>query len=348
MNRSTETGRISFFAYLFFFFPRFARHISVAVLAAFLQLPAFFSSCSRIEEPACVPTKAQIYIQWATNPTPEALDLFFFHTREPMELDAYQQVSGLDSRTGVYALSGSGDRQMAALSAEPGNLGAWTDILTYGSLEKVLFSLDEEEPQRPKLFGESFLEDARSRIIFLKLQTMLCSIRIRSVCADFSGHPYAGALFQNDKLYLINAGVECRPFSKDAQGPVSWMNQGCLDSTAVTRLPHPEMLLQEGYGMVGKNRILQEKTFYCYANPAAEEGLGTPITRIVLEGSIDGITCYYPISLPAMAPGACYQLDLTLTRMGSPDPDIPVESGTVIVHTQILPWTGHDPETLEF
>ncbi len=265
-----------------------------------------------------------------------------------MELDSYQQVTGLVGRSGIYALSGSGDRQMAAVSGTPGGPLAWTDIQTYGSLEKVRFSLEEEDPLRPRLYGENYLEDARSRIVFLRLQSMLCSIRIRSVCADFSGHPYADASFNNDKLYLINAGAECLPFSKDTDGPVSWINQGRLDSAAVARLPRPEMLLQEGYGAVGADRIHLEKDFYCYANPAEEDQLGSPVTRLVLEGDINGITCYYPISLPAMEPGVRYQLDLTLTRMGSPDPDIPVESGTVLVQTDILPWISHSPETLLF
>lgn len=348
MDRRTETGRISFFAYLSLLLSHFARHGSVAVPAVFLQLPAFFFSCTGPDEAFPVATKTQIYIQWTKNPTPEALDLFFFDTLQPMRLDSYEQVTGLDRQLSAYAVSGSGDRQLAVISGTPGDLYAWTDIQTYGSLEKVRFSLEEEKPSQPKLVGETFLQAAQTRNLYLTLHPMLCAIRIRSVSADFSGHSYAGSDFRNNKLYLLNAGSECLPFRKDGGGPVSWMNLGRLDSTAVMALPFPELLLQEGYGSVGKSRILKEKEFFCYPNPSEEDNLASPITRLVLEGTVDGVRCYYPVNIPAMQPGCCYQFDITLTRMGSPDPDIPVESGAVILEGAIVPWRAYTPETLFF
>ncbi len=346
MDRRSKTGRISFFAYLFY--THIASRASVAILAAILQLPAFFSSCTQEENTTSVHTKAQIYIQWSEIPTPDALDLFFFFTVEPMRLDAYQQVTGLDREMFTYALSGNGPRRLVALSGVAGDIYTWADIQTYGSLEKLRFSLEEEDPERPHLVGETLLEEAQSRQTRLTLLPMLCAIRIRSVAADFSGHPYAGIPFINNKLFLLNAGMEYMPLDKEADGPVSWINLGSLDSLAVENLPHPEMLLQEGCGEVGTRRVYPDNLFYCYANPATEDQPGRPQTRMVLEGNIGPVTCYYPINLPGMEPGRCYQLDLTLTRMGSPDPDIPCESGTVIVEAETVPWERWDPETLLF
>ena len=351
MTKSNDTGRISFFAYLFFY-PRIASRISVALLAAVLQSPAFFSSCATTkeekEESSVLRTKAQIYIQWSENPTPDALDVFFFFQEEPRHLDAYQQITEWDQGRTVYALSGNGDRHLVALSGTAGDIYSWTDIQTYGSLGKLLFSLEDENPARPRLIGEADLDQAQSRQTYLTLHPMLCAIRIRSVACDFSKRPYADLPFINNKLYVLNAGWECLPVGDTGGGPVSWMNQGRLDSAAVFRLPRPEMLLQEGCGAIGKARVSPDRTFYCYANPATEDGLGASVTRMVLEGSIGGITCYYPISLPGMTPGTCYELDLTLTKMGSPDPDIPVESGTVIVEAGSVPWESREPETLTF
>ena len=146
MDRRSKTGRISFFAYLFY--THIASRASVAILAAILQLPAFFSSCTQEEKTTSVHTKAQIYIQWSEIPTPEALDLFFFFTEEPMRLDAYQKVTGLDREMFTYALSGSGPRRLVALSGMTGDIYSWADIQTYGSLGKLRFSLEEEDPGR--------------------------------------------------------------------------------------------------------------------------------------------------------------------------------------------------------
>jgi len=346
MDRRSNTGRISFFAYLFY--PRFASRFSAALLAAILQLPAFFSSCVPEEKPTSIHTKAQIYIQWSEIPTPKALDLFFFYTEEPLRLDSYQQVDNLDGNLFTYALSGNAARHLVVLSGKGTDPYAWADIQTFGSLRKRSFSLEEEDPQQPGLLGETLLEEAQSRQTRLTLHPLLCAIRIRSIAADFSGHPYAGVPFLNNKLFLINAGSEYLPLDETCDGPVSWINLGGLDSLAVERLPHPEMLLQEGCGTIGTSRVQADKTLFCYANPAAEDQPGRPLTRIVLEGSIGPTVCYYPINLPEMVPGTCYELDLTLTRMGSPDPDIPVESGTVIIEAGTVPWNSREPETLLF
>ncbi len=346
MDRRTKTGRISFFAYLFF--PQFASRISVAILAAFLQFPAFFSSCTQEDESISVGTKAQIYIQRSGNPTPYALDLFFFFTEEPMRLDAYQQVDDWDRNLFTYTVSGNGPRRLVALAGCSDDIYSWADIQTFGSLGKMRFSLEKEDPEQPLLVGETLLEEAQSRQTRLMLHPMLCAIQIRSVAADFSGHPYAGTPFINNKLYLINTGTECLPLDEDGCGTVSWMNLGRLDSLAVSALPHPEMLLQEGCGAIGTRRVYPDRSFFCYPNPATEDQPGQPQTRMVLEGQIGPVTCYYPINLPGMDPGTCYSLDLTLTRMGSPDPDIPVESGTVIIEAGVQPWNSLEPETLLF
>ena len=344
MKRSKKTGRISFFAYLFC--PHFAGRISAAILAAVLQSPAFFSSCTRQEDETDCRTKAQIYIQWSENPTPDALDLFFFDQEGAMRLDAYQQIDILSAPGGVYALSGSGERHLVAISNSGKDIYDWAGIQTYGSLGKLRFSLEEENPERPRLVGEADLGEGQSHNLFLQLRPMLCAIRIRSVACDFSGHPYAGQPFLFNKLYLIHAGTECLPLGGEGCGPVSWMNPGRADSTAVSTLPHPEMLLQEGCGPVSHTRAYPDRVLYCYANPVMEDEPGMPVTRVILEGSVAGHTCYYPVNLPGMVPGSYFILDLTLTRMGSPDPDIPVESGTVILETEIAPWQHREPETL--
>ena len=346
MDRRTNTGRISFFAYLFF--PRFASRISVAILTALLQVPAFFSSCTREGETYSVDTKAQIYIQWSGIATLKAMDLFFFHTEEPMRLDAYQHVPDPGGSLVTYALCSNGPRRLVALSSPGEDIYSWADIQTYGSLHKLRFSLEEEDAEQPLLVGETLLEEAQSRQARIQLHPMLCAIQIRSVAADFGGRPYDGTPFINDKLFLLNAGTECVPVDEVGGQPVSWMNLGALDSVAVAGLPHPEMLSQEGIGPIGKQRLFPEKTFYCYANPATEDQPGQPLTRMVLEGSIGPVTCYYPINIPDMKPGNRYILDLTLTRMGSPDPDIAVESGAVSIDARILPWRSREPETLLF
>ena len=106
------------------------------------------------------------------------------------------------------------------------------------------------------------------------------------------------------------------------------------------------MVLQEGVGDIGKVRRYPDRPFFCYANPRGQDGI--PRTRLVLEGTLDGQHCYYPLEISHLEAGKVYNFDITLRRMGSPDPDIPVSSDAVLVETQIIPWESREAYTVTF
>ncbi len=337
MTRSKNTGRFSFktLPRHHYFFEHFARCASAATLAAFLQSPAFFSSCT--QETLLPNTKAVLLSLDTKSSVPEAVDLFFFDTVGVQLLDSYQQVTDLQQT--LYGLSGTGAKRLVALSGKTGEVDSWNRIRTYGDLCKHCFSLERDSARSPLLYGTLLLPDGASRQAVLELHPMLTAIRIRSVSCDFIGRPYVGGTFYNQQLFLTYAGSECLPLDTGDDGPVSWMNPGYLDSVAVRRLPEPEMLWQDGCGEIGLQRIFPEKTFYCYP--------GTQ-THLVLAGTIGPITCYYPIPLGDLKPHTCVELDITLRRMGSPSPDIPTVSGAFVLETQTLPWEEWEPYTVTY
>lgn len=280
----------------------------------------------------------QIYIQCTKNPIPEAVDLFFFDTAGVQILDAWQRVP-LHGGGPVYGLSGAGGKKLAVLSASFRDTTRWLDIRTYADLCKRTLRLEEDDPEEPFLTGEASLEDARTRISPVELHPLLTRISLRSVSADFSGRPYAGKPFLCRTLYLSYAGAECHPLGPDAGKPLSWLSAGRADSASVKRLPRPGMLLQEGCGEVGPERMYLQRDFYCYTGPQ---------TRLVLGGSLGGDECYYPIPLPQLQPGCQYVLDITLRRKGSPDPDIPTEGASVQIDFITLPWARGNAYTVTF
>jgi len=326
---------------------RIARLMSGAIITAILQGPAFFSSCTQVLETPPSRTEAQIYIQWTKNPTPEVLDLFFFDLQEPGLLDSYQQITNWYGSEAVYGLSGAGAKRLVALSGKAGETPLWANIRYFGDLRGHSFSLMEDSPDRPLLCAQTELPAGASRHAVLSLQSRLSCIRVHTLSCDFSQRPYSTSSFHCDKLFLQYAGVECRPLEQDGL-PIAWINPGPLDSAAVARLPHPEMILQPGCGSVGPQKITLNQNFYCYANPVKVASLGKPLTRLVLEGTIDSLPCYYPIELPGLMAGECLEMDITLLRMGSPDPDLPVYSESVKLETRTVPWDQREPYTVTF
>ncbi len=321
--------------------------ISVAIITALLQAPAFFSSCEHpLQTSEDAPIGTQIYIQWTKNTTPEAIDLFFFDTLGAQKLDSYQQIQRPIGSAHSYGVSGAGAKRMVALSGITGLTDSWLDICNYASLCKKTFRLEEENPGAPHLVAEALLPDAASRTLLLNLQPMLSQIRLVSVSCDFSGRPYHDPAFLCSRIYLTNVGTEYKPLGPGGGHPVSWINAGSLDSVATQALPHPELILRPGLGRLGRELQSTNLLFSCYANPAGQGEI--PRTRLVLEGTVDGILCYYPIEFPSLEPAKEYQLSLTFKRMGSPDPDIPVQSDAVLVETQTIPWQTRDPYTVTF
>lgn len=322
-----------------------ARCISAAITTAFLQVPAFFSSCERVTTTMDVHTESQIYIQWTKNTTPEAIDLFFFNLQAAEKLDSYQQIPFPEGYSHLYGVSGTGPKRMVALSGIAGVTDPWLDISNYGGICKKTYRLEDEDLDAPQLVAETLVVSGASRYTVLPLLPMISQIRIRSVSCDFSGRPYAGKFFSNSKLYISYAATEYKPLGTGGGRPVSWINAGGLDSLASLALPHPEWVLQKGYGDIGPSRINIEKSFFCYANPLQD---GIPRTRLVLEGMLDGKLCYYPLELANLEPGKTYDFNITLRRMGSPDPDIPVSSDVVWVETLTVPWENREPYTVSF
>ena len=348
MTRSKNTGRGIIENTPILSPKHFACCTSAALLAAFLQLPAFVCSCVQAPVPRPARNAGQIYIQWSNYPIPEALDLFFYDTLGARRLDSYQQILRPADDAPLYGLSGAGARYVVALTGVPGSLPAWPETGTYGNLCKLSYSLADENPDSPRLSGECLVPDGLSRLAELPLRTCLSAIRIQSLACDFSGRPYAGAPFFLQQLFLTYAGAECHPLGAGDGYPVSWINPGKLDSTAVQRLGCPEMVLQEGLGAIGPERVYPERTLYCYANPAQEATMGHPVTHLVLSGTVEGQLCYYPIPLPGLEPGCCYVLDITLRRMGTPDPDQPAVPGSYRLESRVRPWEEREPYTVTF
>ena len=318
---------------------RLGRRLSAAKHVAVLQLPAFLLACTALPEPvpqAPLPKrKVQIYIIQTGKATLRTLDLLFFQDAPLEKLDAYQHFGSVPGSRVEGTSSGSA-RRMAVFSNCPDDIYAWSDIRSYSSLSGRKFRLEDECPDSPMMAGTVSLPEGSSRSCKVKLRPMLSRITVRSIACDFTGRPYAGEKLTDVRAYLTYASRECHPLDT-ADRPSSWLNAGHLDETETSVLSHPELVLAEIGSSLG-GRIYPALDFYCYPNPSDGTVFGQPVTRLVIEGKLRGTTYYYPIDLPGLEANVQYLLDITLTRTGTSDPDIPAASGTILLQEGILDW----------
>ena len=90
---------------------------------------------------------------------------------------------------------------------------------------------------------------------------------------------------------------------------------------------------------------------YCYPNDSDDDMMGSPPTRMVVQGDIDGATYYYPVDINregfgytsgphGLSRNVKYSYSLLITRKGSTDPDTPVPPAQVIGEGWIRLYPG--------
>ena len=324
---------------------RIGRRMSAAYRGALCHLPAFlFLACSPQpwpEEAFPAMRKAQIYIYPTGKTTLQGVDLLFFQDGPLFRLDAYQHLEGITGNR-VTGTSSTAARKVIILSNYPSDGYAWSGIRNLESLAGLPFRLEDENPSAPMLYGisEAGVMDK------VELKPMLAKITLRSIACDFSGRSYAGERLLDVRAYLTYVRRECRPFAPE-DPPSSWLNAGRLDEAGTAALSRPELVLRSLSPSLG-GRIYPSAEFFCYPNPSDGTEFGRPVTRLVIEGKLRGVTCYYPIDLPRLEADVQYAMDVTLTRAGTTDPDIPAVSGSVRLESRVLDWDGREWDDIHY
>ena len=285
--------------------------------------------------------KAQIYIYPTGKASTQGLDLLFFQDAPLYRLDAWQHLDAISGNR-VTGTSSTAARQVIILSGYPSGAYVWSSIRSLESLADLPFRLEDENPEAPMLYGVSEA-GSMDKVI---LRPMLAKIMLRSIACDFSGQAYAGERLQDVRAYLTYVRQECRPFAPE-DPPTDWLNAGRLDEAGTATLPHPEAVLHDLTPSLG-GRIRPEASFYTYPNPSDGTQFGSPVTRLVIEGKLRGVTYYYPIDLPGLEADVQYRLDVTLTRAGTTDPDTPAVAGSIRLESQVLDWDGRDWEDIHY
>ncbi|MBR6932903.1 MAG: hypothetical protein IKH49_06330 [Bacteroidales bacterium] len=318
------------------FSPLQPMHSACLALLLSQVLPALFFSCSP-GSGRDVRTPVELHSRAETGEE-STLDLFFFEAEQPCFLDAYERVQGaIPARW--EACSRSGRKRLVAVAHAGCDRYAWSDIRSLANLDARETSLETEDPSSPIMTASATVNAGAPAT--LTLSPLLSEIRLHSLCCDFHDRAYVGARLENVRVYLVNVRDRCR---LDGESVPSWLNAARLDPERTAALRCPETVLQALPEPVGDETVFPDIRLYAYPNPAAEDGIGSPFTRLVIEGTLLGITCYYPISITPMEGGKSHVFDVTLTRAGTSDPDIPATREMVRLVGAIAPWNDMDPQ----
>ena len=253
------------------------------------------------------------------------LDLFFFNDDQLQRLDAYQRIEG-SALTAAVGASRSG--------------------------KKILARLQEEDPSHP--LGQALLRFDAGRSVTGSLAQLSARIRLASISCDFKDRPYAGAKLEDVRVYLTHVNTSSPLLADSVRVPTDFINAGRLKETDLEGFLYPGIVQARLPAPVGVGVQYPGIDLYCYPNAPDDRGPGTPSTRLVIEGTLLGTTCYYPLEIglengrASVLGNRTYQYDITLTRRGASDPDTPLQPGVMQTRLEVLPWKEPDPLVIPF
>lgn len=272
------------------------------------------------------------------------LDIFFFYNDPLGRLDSYQRFDFFEPETVAGACT-RGERKVAVLANSPDDRYTWSDVNSYQGLNMLTADLHREDPAYPILRGEGVVQAGDDAMAHIGLEPLLCEVVLSSLKVDFSERSYRDAELSDFRVYLTNVNCRRQIFGPEGR-PVDIVNRGGLRENDMESMAHPEMLVSS----------LEElpQSFYCYPNLSAQESLGAPFTRLVIEGKVDGETWYWPLDIgreeepPGLQGGMSYSFDVTLTRLGVKDPDTPVGGVSADLSLEISPWKDYADRYIDY
>ncbi len=332
----------------------------LSIITTLLILPALFSCTEVIDSPADEGNGTEVMTKVSLE-TPEdyvvrgAVDIFTFNNGGVRHLDSYQHLDSFSGHS-IDVRSQSGEKTVFICTNAQRATYDWASINSMEALDKAYLELQKEKREAlcATATGEITAGSAGSNRF--ELRRMASEIVLRSIRCDFSGSGHEGERITDVSVYLTNVNSRC-PVTADGEIlPGEIINSGKLDMDDVAGFNDPDMVYQE----LGKDISYEHQnvgmSFICYPNTSLKDGPGTPFTRLVIEGKINGETYWWPIDInrsggtdvPGISRNSRYVFDITISRKGAKDPDTAISSDMAQVRMSIRPWKEMDDKPVLF
>lgn len=354
-NKSRETTPLNIF--IRYFYTLAGHSISGPVLGKtfILCLPAFIF-CGCIYELPCPPGLRQKVTTLAIQTTKadiseKTTDILIFNDDRLQRLDSYQRSEKSDDGA-IKASSTEGHKIFTIIANSQKDIYDWAEICSRDGLDRITSSLEKERRDELTMTGEC--RTLAGSNVSVMMERLVSEIVLQSISCDFRDRPYEGSEIENVKIYLTNVNSEAPVISDKPYLPQRIVNTGRLVPEDLENFSEPDILCRSLEGTVGSTVLKPDIRLLCYPNQAEEETAGTPFTRLVIEGMVNGRTYYWPIDINrenegmGIARNCQYIFDIRITRLGHTDPDIPIESTDNEVIMEVARWEEKDHYGVRF
>ena len=277
------------------------------------------------------PTKASGSATEANETALKSVQVFVFNSSD--NLEAYESAT-----TGSVNLTCTkGAKTIAAVV----NGEALSGIKTLSELTGTVSKFSENSAEGLVMFGTVTKTIETNTSVTLEVARLAAKVVIGKITNSIKMAQYQGSPIAVKAIYLINVAGDAK--FTGAYTPSLWLNQSKNSETADNLYYEEPSSLSIAYGKSDESGHY----FYCYPNPTSEDSTASTWsarhTRLVVEATVGGQTCYYPITLPVINANTVYTVsELIITMIGTDSPDVVDAKGSASFTITVTPWNNQD------
>ena len=287
----------------------------------------------------------------ADDNTINVLEIFVFNINEGSVdngfLDGYKKLTGDELKNlNEIKIRISAGRKMIYAVANAQNTD-WSEGVTRELFEAQIADLYKEDVKDFLMVASKEETIKSTTTVLMTLRRFVSRIQLKSVSVSFAGTPYEGRPLENVKAYLTN--VQTRKRLIDGVGDnLKVVNSKKYVASDMQGIAMEGMLYDQLASSIAESTHNESHYFYCYENNRKQETETDRFTRLVIEGTLDGITYYYPIPIKELKRNSCYTIDVKIHRAGSLDPEVSLEMGTLDLCLEVEGWNTIPGSVVEF
>ena len=299
---------------------------------------------------ACDRPSVKVAVRKLSTAETRAVDAYVFNDDALQRLDCYQSMDDIPENE-VLIGSCSG-RKILLLCANPQyGKDSWKEYNSFKKARTMKVNLEDENRQFPVMAAYSYFSTGHNTDI--ELERISSEIELQSIRCNFSGKPYEGEIITDAKAYLINVNATCSLLPEGEEHVERIINHGGLIEQDVDNFKDKTTILCE-IGNIGTEYLDPSCNLLCYANSSTEESIGTPFTRLVIEGKIQGQTWYWSIDInqekynTGIERNCKYIFNITIRSKGTKNPNIPITPNMVETTFKTEKWKEKEAYYVSF
>lgn len=276
------------------------------------------------------PTKASGSATEANETALKSVQVFVFNSSN--NLEAYQS-----AETGSVNLTCTkGAKTIAAVV----NGATLSGIKTLSELSGTVSKFSENSAEGLVMYGTTAQTIETNTSVSLEVARLAAKVVIGKITNNIKMTQYQGSPIAVNAIYLINVAGDAK--FTGAYTPSLWLNQSKNSASA-------DNLYYENPSSLTIAHNASDASghyFYCYPNPTESDSTDSEWsarhTRLVVEATVGGQTCYYPITLPVVNANTVYTVsELIITMIGTDSPDVADAKGSASFTITVAPWNNY-------